>query len=85
MAKSFAPQVRVNGVAPAYVLPSPRQSEKAFRKMAKGNIATPQAVATAVRRLAETPSATGEIVTIGGNANDNGVEQSPAPQSTDKI
>jgi NAD(P)-dependent dehydrogenase (short-subunit alcohol dehydrogenase family) len=85
MAKSFAPQVRVNGVAPAYVLPSPRQNEESFRKMAKGNIATPQAVATAVRRLVETPSANGEIVTIGGNANDNGVEQPHAPPSTDKI
>jgi NAD(P)-dependent dehydrogenase (short-subunit alcohol dehydrogenase family) len=64
MAKSFAPQIRVNGVAPMYVLPSPRQSEEAFRKMAGDNIVSPQQVAEAVRALIETPSATGQIVTV---------------------
>lgn len=66
MAKSFAPQVRVNGVAPTFVLPSPRQSEEAFRKMANGDIVAPEQVAAAVRRLLETPSATGEIVSLNG-------------------
>ena len=65
MAKSFAPQVRVNGVAPSYVLPSSRQSEEDFRKMAGDKIVTPQQVASAVRKLIETPDATGQIVTIG--------------------
>ncbi|MDR3424902.1 MAG: SDR family NAD(P)-dependent oxidoreductase [Alphaproteobacteria bacterium] len=64
MAKSFAPRVRVNGVAPAFVLPGPRQSEEAFRKMAGGKIVTPQQVAEAVRRLIETPTLTGEIATL---------------------
>lgn len=64
MAKSFAPQVRVNGVAPGFVLPAPGQSEEDFKKLSKGKIVTPQQVATAVRQLIETPAATGEIVTI---------------------
>ncbi|MDD4616099.1 MAG: SDR family NAD(P)-dependent oxidoreductase [Alphaproteobacteria bacterium] len=64
MAKSFAPRIRVNGVAPMYVLPGPRQSEEAFRKMAGTNLVSPQQVAHAVRRLIETPSATGEIVIV---------------------
>ena len=64
MAKSFAPQVRVNGVAPVYVLPSPRQSEEAFRTMAKGNLVTPEQVGQAVRQLIETPSVTGQIITV---------------------
>jgi len=61
MAKSFAPHVRVNGVAPTYVLPSARQSEESFRKLAKDNIVTPERVAQAVRKLIETPTITGVI------------------------
>jgi len=64
MSKSFAPKVRVNGVACGYVLPSPRQSEKGFRQLAKGKIVTPQQVAVAIRRLIETPACTGQILTI---------------------
>lgn len=64
MAKSFGPKIRVNGVAPSYVLPSARQTEEAFRKMAGNKIITPEQVAQAVRRLVETPAATGEIVSV---------------------
>ncbi|MFA4995029.1 MAG: SDR family NAD(P)-dependent oxidoreductase [Bdellovibrionales bacterium] len=64
MAKSFAPKIRVNGVAPLYVLPSPRQTKAAFLKMAGNKITPPEKVAEAVRQLIETPSATGEIVTL---------------------
>ncbi len=64
MAKSFAPQVRVNGVACGYVLPSPRQSEEDFRKISGGKIVTPQQIATAVRQLLETPGLTGQMTTI---------------------
>jgi len=72
MAKSFAPQVRVNGVSPAFVLPSTRQTEESFRKMAGGSITAPEQVAVAVRQLIEDPSVTGKIVTF---ANKNTVEQ----------
>ena len=64
MAKSYAPQVRVNGVAPGCVLPAAGQSEESFLKMSGGRIVSPQQIATAVRQLIETPAATGEIVTI---------------------
>lgn len=64
MAQSFAPQVRVNGVAPLYVLPSSRQSEAAFRKMAGDHIVPPEKVAKAVRKLVETKDLSGEILTI---------------------
>lgn len=65
MAKSFAPQVRVNGVAPMYVLPSPRQTEDSFREMAGSRIATVEDVAKTVRQLIESPAITGEIVSVG--------------------
>ena len=68
MAKSFAPQARVNGVAPLYVLPSLRQTEEGFRKLAGDQTATPEQVAAAVRQLIETPTVTGKIVTVGGTA-----------------
>lgn len=64
MAKAFAPRVRVNGVAPLYVLPSPRQSESDFLKMGGANIVAAEKVAKAVRKLVETTDLTGEILTI---------------------
>jgi NAD(P)-dependent dehydrogenase (short-subunit alcohol dehydrogenase family) len=64
MAKSFAPQVRVNGVAPMYVLPGARQSEQAFLKLAGDRLTPPAQVALAVRQLIETPAATGQIVQV---------------------
>jgi NAD(P)-dependent dehydrogenase (short-subunit alcohol dehydrogenase family) len=64
MAKSFAPKIRVNGVAPSYVLPSLRQSELSFRKLAGDKIVTTEQVVTALRRLIETPAATGIIEKI---------------------
>jgi NAD(P)-dependent dehydrogenase (short-subunit alcohol dehydrogenase family) len=85
MARSFAPQVRVNGVAPGFILPGPRQSEAAFRKMAGDKIGTPEQVATAVRRLMETPDATGEIVNVVGNTNDTGMEHPRTAASTNKF
>jgi NAD(P)-dependent dehydrogenase (short-subunit alcohol dehydrogenase family) len=68
MAKSLAPQVRVNGLAPGFVLPSPRQSEEAFTKMAGDQRVTPEDVAVALRHLLETPTARGEIVKVRKNA-----------------
>ena len=64
MAKSFAPQVRVNGVAPTYVLKTPRQTEESFQQMSGGKIIPPQQVALAVRQLIETPSVTGKIAIL---------------------
>jgi NAD(P)-dependent dehydrogenase (short-subunit alcohol dehydrogenase family) len=68
MAKSFAPQVRVNGVAPGFILPSARQSEASFIKLAGDRRMPPEQVALAVRRLIEAKGVTGEIVAIDGKA-----------------
>ena len=64
MAKSFAPQVRVNGVAPLYVLPSARQTEEGFLKLAQGHLTPPEDVAAAVRRLIEAKDTTGHIMSL---------------------
>jgi NAD(P)-dependent dehydrogenase (short-subunit alcohol dehydrogenase family) len=67
MAKSFAPQVRINGVAPSFVLPSPRQSLDSFTKMANNRIVSVKRVADAVRRLIEDPTTSGKVHTIDAN------------------
>lgn len=64
MAKSFAPQVRVNGVAPAYVLPSPRQTDESFRALAGGNMVTAEDVACAVRKCLDITPMTGELISV---------------------
>jgi NAD(P)-dependent dehydrogenase (short-subunit alcohol dehydrogenase family) len=64
MAKSFAPQVRVNGVAPGFVLPAAGQSDDEFRKISGGKIVPPEQVAMAVRQLIESPAVSGEIVVV---------------------
>ncbi len=70
MAYRFAPDVRVNGVAPGPVLPAPRQSPEHFKRMVA---ATPlkteiqlQDVAATVCFLIENPSITGEILHVDG-------------------
>ncbi|HUY68458.1 MAG TPA: SDR family NAD(P)-dependent oxidoreductase [Alphaproteobacteria bacterium] len=70
LAHRFAPDVRVNGVAPGPVLPAARQSAENFRRLVD---ATPlkaeirvEDVATTVRLLLENPSITGEILHIDG-------------------
>ncbi len=76
MARSFAPHVRVNGVAPMYVFPSPRQSEESFRKMAGDNIVSPERVAHAVRRMIEAVGVTGEIVEVLNGGSRFGIKDS---------
>ena len=64
MAKSFAPHVRVNGVAPTYVLPSAGQSEQAFREMAGDKVVSAEKVAHTVRNLVNTRGLTAQIATV---------------------
>ncbi len=70
MAARFAPLVRVNGVAPGIVLPSPRQSAEHFQRMAEASPfktpIAPEFVAEAVRFLIESPAITGEILRVDG-------------------
>jgi NAD(P)-dependent dehydrogenase (short-subunit alcohol dehydrogenase family) len=72
MAKHFAPTVRVNGVAPGPVLPSPRQSLEHFndlvRKTPLGKPLTPESIAASVRFLIENAAVTGAIIPVDGGA-----------------
>ncbi|MDX2028486.1 MAG: SDR family oxidoreductase [Alphaproteobacteria bacterium] len=72
MAVRFAPAVRVNGVAPGPVLPSPRQTPRHFRKLVAATplktLIAPQDVAQAVRFLVESQAITGTIIAVDGGA-----------------
>lgn len=68
LARALAPKLRVNAVAPGYVLPAPGQSEDDYRKkhadtpLARGT--TPEDVARAVRFLVESPAITGQTIFV---------------------
>lgn len=68
LARALAPRVRVNAVAPGYVLPAPGQSEDDFKRLyddvplQRGP--TPQDVAQAVRFLMENPAVTGQTIYV---------------------
>lgn len=68
LARALAPNVRVNAVAPGYVLPAPGQSEADYKKkhadtpLARGT--TPEDIASAVRFLIENPAVTGQTIYV---------------------
>ena len=70
MALRFAPVVRVNGVAPGPVFPSPRQSPEHFERLVKnmplGKPLVPKAIAAAVRFLVENAALTGMVIPVDG-------------------
>lgn len=70
MAMAFAPQVRVNGVAPGITLPSGGQSAEEFERAHRMNPmqggSTPEDIIRAVRFILATPSMTGETITVDG-------------------
>ncbi len=66
LALALAPRIRVNGVAPGPVLPSPRQSEAGFRSQARatplGRAVDPEEIASAVLYLVGARSVTGQMI-----------------------
>jgi NAD(P)-dependent dehydrogenase (short-subunit alcohol dehydrogenase family) len=68
LALALAPRIRVNGVGPGPVLPSPRQTEAAFQRQAGatplGRAVDPAAIAEAVRYLVGARSVTGQMIAV---------------------
>lgn len=70
MARAFAPSVRVNAVAPGYVLPAPGQAQSDFERLHNDTPLkrgpTPEDIARAVRFLIESPAVTGQTIYVDG-------------------
>jgi NAD(P)-dependent dehydrogenase (short-subunit alcohol dehydrogenase family) len=70
LARSLAPRVRVNAIAPGITLPALKQSEKNFRaaqaRAPLGIGATPDDLVRALRFILATPSLTGETIIVDG-------------------
>lgn len=70
LARAMAPRVRVNAVAPGYVLPAPGQADADFQRLkddtplARGP--TPEDIAGAVRFLLENEAVTGQTIYVDG-------------------
>ncbi len=68
LALALAPNVRVNGIAPGPVLPSPRQSEDTFRRQAEatplGHAVDPKEVAKGVLFVLESQALTGQMIAL---------------------
>lgn len=70
MAKSLAPEIRANAVAPGTVLPpddyGEEEREASRRRTALGTLGTPEDVVRTVLFLADSPFITGEVVVVDG-------------------
>jgi NAD(P)-dependent dehydrogenase (short-subunit alcohol dehydrogenase family) len=70
LARSLAPRVRVNAIAPGITLPAVKQSERNFRaaqaRAPLGIGATPADLVRALRFILATPSLTGETIIVDG-------------------
>jgi NAD(P)-dependent dehydrogenase (short-subunit alcohol dehydrogenase family) len=68
LARALAPRVRVNAVAPGYVLPAPGQSEEDYQRLHDdvplGRGPLPEDIAHAVRFLIENPAVTGQTIYV---------------------
>lgn len=76
MARRLAPEVRVNAVAPGYVLPPAHHDaaeiERNRQRIPMGRAGAPEDVASAVRFLARAEYVTGEVVAVDGGLGGGG-------------
>jgi pteridine reductase len=72
LARALAPKVRVNGVAPGLVIPTPEYSDAQMERVEKAmpleRLSTPDDIADAVLYFANASAATGQIVCVDGGA-----------------
>lgn len=72
LARSLAPRVRVNGVAPGLILPTPDYGEDQWRRLGEmmplGRLAEPAEIASAVAWLARAGAVTGQTIFVDGGA-----------------
>jgi NAD(P)-dependent dehydrogenase (short-subunit alcohol dehydrogenase family) len=70
LALAFAPRIRVNGIGPGPALPSPRQTQEEFDRMAAsmplGRGTSPEEICTALKFLLAVPSITGQMIALDG-------------------
>ncbi|WP_292984350.1 MULTISPECIES: SDR family oxidoreductase [unclassified Oceanicaulis] len=70
LAKSLAPKVRINAIAPGLTLPSAHHSEAEFQRVHDDNPlkcgSTPEDLVAALRFFVNTPSVSGQIVCVDG-------------------
>lgn len=70
LALALAPRIRVNGIGPGPVLPSPRQTQEQFDRQARatplGRPATPEEIARGVLAILALPSLTGQMLALDG-------------------
>lgn len=68
LALALAPRVRVNGIAPGPVLPSPRQTDESFRRQAGatpiGRAVTPEEIAKGILFVLEAHTLTGQMIAL---------------------
>jgi NAD(P)-dependent dehydrogenase (short-subunit alcohol dehydrogenase family) len=70
MAQALAPRIRVNAIAPGPVFKSEGQSEASFEREARATLLQQPVdaadVTAAIQFLLETPSITGQMITLDG-------------------
>jgi len=70
LAVALAPRIRVNGIGPGPVLPSPRQSEAQFARQWRSTPlrrgATPEEICAALRFILAAPALTGQMIALDG-------------------
>ena len=70
LAQAFAPRIRVNGIGPGPALPSPRQTQEEFDRMAAsmplGHGTSPEEICRAMTFLLHAPSVTGQMIALDG-------------------